>query len=610
MSTNGNTYVQFTVGEDFYTLPYANVTSWDQKPIYAEDGFTVIRFETTISGTALVSYGTSTYSTLNTLALKEPGRVDGVSISVTSGGGSEVLYEQTGPDALRGPLMSFTVSEITGRQAAMVTFTIVGNQTVYDPCPIVSHRWVQSFSLDSVGHITRTVTGSIVVDLSSANSDTTYAQNGTPTQLNGKAAWADLFRKALLPVRPPDDSSWRRESQTFAYNETGNSLIYTVVDTQARMNLPDSALTGNCEFTYERSRSDLSFAVLRFNCDLEGAWNADPRNMIWAAVVLAQSRIPFRSAQLDRIVITEQEIMTRAKIRMEITARCYAWQGDPPAGATYAPVPLANLIGKYFTVTRSCPVFPDAYGGASTKGIAGVPHWYNNELSAKTPGVSDSLPVARVISAISDYCSPGTPTIVMTGGDSSMDSANNALTQGPFQGILQATNNANSQPAGVEKAQTVTSVYTDTKMHRLQTLYTEGSDFVFQAGKASVTLEEVSTVKGVNTPPQRIFRPIPAGFVVVKDDWKVNFGEIDPSGQRTFIGVYTRTLKSFDGGGSTSNGYSTVGGRRQWWPSSNYVTSPAALGFRSDSDGQNISVSVLNSTGAQAYNLGTPQDYA
>ena len=90
----------------------------------------------------------------------------------------------------------------------------------------------------------------------------------------------------------------------------------------------------------------------------------------------------------------------------------------------------------------------------------------------------------------------------------------------------------------------------------------------------------------------------------------MNFGEIDPGGHRTFIGVYTRILQSIDGGGSTSNGYSTVSSRRQWWPTSGYVTSPAALGFRSDSDGQNIAVSVLNSTGAQAYSLGTPQDYA
>jgi hypothetical protein len=185
------------------------------------------------------------------------------------------------------------------------------------------------------------------------------------------------------------------------------------------------------------------------------------------------------------------------------------------------------------------------------------------------------------------------------------------MNQGPFATLPRMTNNAANQPAGVERSQTVTSVYTDTKMHRLQTLYTQGSDFVFQAGKASTILEEVTTVKGVNNPPQRIFRPIPAGFVVVKDDWKVNFGDVDTGGQRTFIGVYTRTLKSYDGGGATSNGYSTVSGRRQWWSPTQTVIAPASLGFNTDTDGQNTAVSVFNAnTNAAAYNVGTPQDYA
>jgi len=610
MSTNGNTWVAFTLGDNTFTLPYANITSWDARAIYAEDGYTQIRYETTISGSALVSYGTSTYTTLANLLKKEPGRVDDVKIWVTADGGTETVYESSGPDALRGPLMSMTVTEISGRQAAMVTFTIVGHAMAEeDDCPIVSHRWVQSFTLDAAGHMTRTVTGSIVVDLSNTNADTTYAEDNTAAQVNGKAPWADLFRKAILPTRPPDDSIWRRESQTFAYNESGNSLIYTIVDTQARIKLPDSALTGNCEFTYERSRTDLTFATLRFNCDLEGPVNGDVRHMMWAAVVLAQTRIPFRSSQLDRIVFSEQDMMTRSKVRVEIQARCYAFAGDQTPSTTLPPVPLANLIGQFFTVTRTCPEYPDAYGGY--KGIASVPHWYNNELSAKNQGVASSLPVAAVINAITDYCSPGTPTTSMVAPDTNFDAANAAMNQGPFATLPRMTNNAANQPAGVERSQTVTSVYTDTKMHRLQTLYTQGSDFVFQAGKASTILEEVTTVKGVNTPPQRIFRPIPAGFVVVKDDWKVNFGDVDTGGQRTFIGVYTRTLKSYDGGGGTSNGYTTVSGRRQWWSPTQTVIAPASLGFNTDVDGQNTAVSVFNAnTNAAAYNVGTPQDYA
>lgn len=617
MSTNGHSWVSFVFDGTTHVLPYANINSWDQRPIYAEDGYTLTRIETTISGSALVSYGSSTYSTLGTLMRTEPGRVDFVSISVDSSGGTEQIYSAQAPDALRGPLMSMTVTEIAGRQAAMVTFTIVGNAAgsvlSQSNSPIMSHRWVQSFSLDAAGHLTRTVTGSLTVDLANGSSTTTPSTGNSSGQISGKAPWADIFRKAILPTRPNDTVAWRRESQTFAYNEAGNALIYTIVDTQARMAVPDAALTGNCDFTYERSRQDIAFATLRFNCDLEGPWDGDLRNMIWSAVVLAQSRIPFNAAMIDRMVVQEQEMMTRAKIRFEVTARCYAFQGDPEANGVYPPVPLANLIGKYFKVTRSCPEFPDAYGGASSHGVAGVPHWYNNDISAKLPAIDTSLPVATLIAAITAPCTPGTPTIVMTGDDSSLDSANTALNQGPFRIIPLGSQNAANQPNGTDRAQTVTSVFTDTKMHRLNTLYTEGSDFVFQIGKPSVTLEEVTTVKTVNKPPARVFRPMPSGFMCVKDDWKVNFGEIDPNGHRTFIGVYTRTLKSYDLGGTVSNGYFTNGGRRQWWPPSGYVTSPLALGFDTSPSGQDDSQSVFHNVGGQStkqgYSLGNAQAY-
>jgi hypothetical protein len=148
-------------------------------------------------------------------------------------------------------------------------------------------------------------------------------------------------------------------------------------------------------------------------------------------------------------------------------------------------------------------------------------------------------------------------------------------------------------------------------MHRMQTLYTEGTDFVFQTGKASVTLEEMTVVSRVNVPPIRTFRPIPAGFVVINDDWKVNHGDVDPAGQRTFIGVYTRTLRSYDGGGATSFGYYTEGGRRQWWPSgaNPSVAAPLALGYDGQTQLEASSVLSLGND-AQAYQVGTPQDYA
>ena len=613
--SNGNAYVEFTYGNSTYTLPYANVTSYDSKPVYADDGYTIIRYEQTVSGTALVADDVASYASLQADLIAAPGRVNSVAVYVTAEAGTSTLLSASYPDSLQGPLMSLTVNEVSGRRAAIVSFTITVN-TNADPAnlnPILSHRWISSFSLDAAGHITRTVTGSLIVDLASANGVTTPAPNSAGT--SGTAPWADLFRKAINPIIS-GAGYWRRDSQTYAYNEQGNALIYTIVDRQARTNLPDGVLTGTADFTYERALSMKSWASLRFNCELQSDVGGDVRGLLNAAVVLAKSRIPnFAAARFDRLMVQEMEMLDKARLRFELSVMVPATNTDPASGQ-YNTVPLASMIGKYFTVARTCAWYPPPYGssvafdGTDGDGIAGKPQWYGNNVSAKSRGIAGNLPVAEIITVLSEACPAGTPTVTLVGGDSSIADANNALNQGPFATMPLVSWNTNTQPTTVENVQTVTSVNTDTRMHRMQTLYTEGSDFVFQAGKASVVLEEVTTVKRTNSPPERVFRPIPAGFVVVKDDWKVNFGDVDSSGNRSFIGVYTRTLKSYDGGGSTSNGYFTSSGRRQWWSPSSSVTAPVALGYDSGSNFQDATKTVLQSTTNQSYNVGTAQVYA
>jgi hypothetical protein len=167
---------------------------------------------------------------------------------------------------------------------------------------------------------------------------------------------------------------------------------------------------------------------------------------------------------------------------------------------------------------------------------------------------------------------------------------------------LDAYGNAKS----VERQITFTNVSIDTRMHRLQTLYTQGSDFVFQTGKASIVVEETTHIKRNNVPPERTYRPMPSGFVVLSDDWKVNHGDVDPSGNRVYTGVWTRRLLSYDGGGATSNGYYTNAGLRQWWYSS--VAAPLTLGF--DQNSQQYANNVFAVTGTQAYSTGAPQNFA
>jgi hypothetical protein len=216
-----------------------------------------------------------------------------------------------------------------------------------------------------------------------------------------------------------------------------------------------------------------------------------------------------------------------------------------------------------------------------------------------------------MVAVIESTCPLGTPATVLLVPDTDLASANSLIVQGPFGNEQIASFNASGETTTVEKAFTVTDVATDTGMHRLPTMYTQGADFVFQAKKPTVMLTEVTTVRRTNLPPNRVFRPIPAGFVVVKDEWRINHGEIDSAGQRSFTGIYTRKLMAFDGGGSTSNGFSTVSSRRQWWvPGANpSVAAPLTLGYNLDNQQQASSVLALGSA-AQAYALGTAQNYA
>ena len=603
-----STTLSFVYNGNIYEINKVNISSYEWRPIYAEDGYTLIRYEIHVSGSGLIADGLTTYSELQDLNRAGPGQVSNVLLSCQTTEGTELLFNVAAPDALRGPLVTITTTEIAGIRAAICNFSVMAAKAYSSEdsgYPIISHRWTSRFSLDAAGHITRTVSGTLVVNLGATAAGTSAALNGTVAQVITRAPWADLFRRAILPVMTME-GNWRRDSQTFAYNETGNTLIYEITDSNARTALPDSAFTGSADFTYERNASALTYATLKFNCDLEGDVTGDVRHMIWSAVVLAQSRINFVRCKIMRLVVTEQDMFKKAKIRFELEALSPA-VGTDIVGVVNGSVPLAQYIGKFFTVGRSCPTYSDPYG--PYRGVAGIPHWYGNGTSAKAQ-TTQTIAVSSCIAVITDYCSPGTPTISISIPDTELAAANATMSTGPFETPIAQFDNQ-GVVTSVDQAVTSTKVNTQTRMHRLQTLYTEGSDFVFQTGKAVVTVEETTIVKRTNIPPVRTFRPIPSGFVVVTDDWKVNFGEVDQGGNRTFIGVYTRTLESYDGGGATSNGYSTVAGRRQWWPTgaNPSVAAPLTLGYDPTMQTPGSSVLALGND-AQAYQVGTPQDYA
>jgi len=126
-----------------------------------------------------------------------------------------------------------------------------------------------------------------------------------------------------------------------------------------------------------------------------------------------------------RLVVTEQDMFKKAKIRFELEALSPA-VGTDIVGVVNGSVPLAQYIGKFFTVGRSCPTYSDPYG--PYKGVAGVPHWYGNGTSAKLNTTQpQTIAVSSCIAVITDYCGPGTPTISISIPDTELATAKIAM---------------------------------------------------------------------------------------------------------------------------------------------------------------------------------------
>lgn len=607
--SNGKTWVEIDYGGTTYTLPYVNVSSYDQKAEFAEDGFTMLRYAITLQGTALVSDGVNTFADLDSKMKNMVGTVDRVALYVIDTTGTKTLFEVEYPDAMRGPYVSINVTEINGARACIVSFTINAsvslsgvNGQITETYPIIAHRWITRSSLDASGILTRTVMGTLTLNLGATGNTAAISPNGDSASINTKYPWADLFRRAILPSNPAT-GSWRRESQTFAYNEAGNSLIYEFVDSQARTNLPDGAFVGNAEFTYERNRQNLAMASLRFSCDLEGAVDGNSKSLIYAAVLLSQTRIPFAKAIVNRISVTEQEMLKKSKIRLEIDAMVPAANQDTP-GLQVASIPLIELIGRNFSVTRTCSYYPDPYGSNGDFVFYSEPHWAGNTANAKPEGIESTLPVAQMIAVAATVCPGSTPTITLLSNPTNFDDANAKIVTGTSTPPLAALD-AFGKPASIDRQITFTAVHIESNMHRLQTLYTQGSDFIFQTGKASVVLEETTHIKRFNSPPERSYRPMPSGFMLVSDDWNVNHGDVDPSGNRVFTGIWKRKLMSYDGGGATFYAYFTASGVRQWWTSS--VAAPYTLGYSFNDQQGGSNVFAVSSP--PAYQTGSPQAY-
>ena len=239
-----------------------HINSWDQRPVYSEDGADYLYTHHRISLTAVFSPTTAAQLqaglTRDTPTLQDvdlllgginpaarfPGNFRDLSAALKTQR-AQLLIVIGGKEVLRSPLMrpqgdrafvcdarngpnplSVQVTEIRGTKTAVVHFEIecwVNDVNVSNRNPLLSHRWESAEEIDSLFYSTRTITGRAVFRADVLRDDAVRA-----------ALQPDDFRVGLFHPIP---SRFQRKRINVTEASDGLSVQYTVVDKQQPVNL-------------------------------------------------------------------------------------------------------------------------------------------------------------------------------------------------------------------------------------------------------------------------------------------------------------------------------------------------------------------------------------
>jgi hypothetical protein len=530
------------------------VDAWNTTPLLADDQQTPYGQELVARGTGLIETD-ETWNQLEQALTRGGNRA--LSAVLNAGPTFSVFayYDASAAtgDDLGGPYVKIETTEIVGDKLALVRWEVTRRTSYVENQTVVAHTWQSSISLDAAGQTTWTISGAVRVARSTTGSDTTLASQATWL---GKDAYADLFRRAIIP--PVIGEGWRRETQSFALDATGTMLSYTIVDKRYALDLPDGVRVGDMEFSYERARETQASAIVQFSCDLEGDLSLSSitgttgnRRLVEAAVQLSKARInvSYQRMIIQRLRVTERNILSGYAIRFEMVAMVQPT--DSTTGT--APVPLAFMIGNKFAVTRTVNRTMDSYGPLSP--AAGVdttygmlPHWLENEVSGMEQ-TNQGMPQATVfnITGVNTY---GTVSVTVIAGADGVSAMNSQ-----FDGMFSATqyqppNNSDGYTTIVGHNTSTSKAKYDSGIVRLSPMYIDAPDVTMQTRKPCVYVtERVETARSNQAPPKEI-RPLPSNAYLTDDDWHVAYGKFDAQGNRTFTGIYERTFAMYDPGTS------------------------------------------------------------
>lgn len=581
------------------TLPWCDVSSFRQEPVLSDDGMQAIGLRTTITGSVSfadeAAYAQFRAAVASTRSQSAPLQY---TVQMRDPGGSFTTlstWAQSVPDDLGGPFLDVTEAvEVTGIRYIRCNFTIrtqsarptvISTGAAGTAVPIVGLSWKQRIVVGPDGRLQRHVDGmvSCAPGLISSGS-TTPSPDNTAANWTDRLAYADLFRHACIPLVPGE--GWRRTRQEYGYNPQENALAFQFTDEQYRMDIPWPAEVGEFDFEAERTLADAGAARLTGRIALSAGNNVNPRQLIGAAFDLMAARILPGRDLIQRMNVRERNITGQVAIEIEVEAMVYSQNTLDTAALA-----ITAMVGCPFTVKRAAAttdvqrtvnpygspsvIHAAGWGSTSNKWYWMQPHWIGAHPTFQT-ALADAMTLGQAtLVEFTDTAGSGIVSVVVANDDTFVSAMNATLDDGPYPGQYPKQADSGGYPTtmlnGFAESRTVLSP----GVCRLCTAYNTGADFVFQIEKPVVILTEKATVTRLNQNPAKPMRPSPTGFIVLDEKWNVEAGAGDPQGQRAYKGTFVRTGMAYDGGGTTSGGYSntTIGSLtlRKWSPPASQV---------------------------------------
>ena len=327
-----------TISYNGYALQHVTIDRYDSEPVFADDGVSFVTVKHVLSGTALISAATAPlfkteYDSANTKLMVPRGTLV-IDFDDAAGGVAAVsIGGITGPDDLDGPKAKFSINQMIGVRAAVISFEIEWNK--YDPASgsvqdVLSHAWRTSFSYDETGRATYNVAGTLVVNRNGGATTTGDISNpiGNADIFVGNNA--DAYR---LAVTAPIPGGFRRDRSEYAVDESGSRLIYTLSYKEVARDLPSPAKVGSGSFSWSSSiHGDGLVGRKTLDIELEGRVDANVADLLAAAVAVSKNRIRWGPGQaegggvsngidiIESIRVEERDIFDSVKIGLRITA--------------------------------------------------------------------------------------------------------------------------------------------------------------------------------------------------------------------------------------------------------------------------------------------------